>query len=94
MDKIRAIYKELHKKYGPQGWWLLSKGRAKTKHHSGPPASHHDRWEITVGAILTQNTSWKNVEKALHNLAVAAVISAPSVNAASLQKLQRLVRPS
>jgi endonuclease III related protein len=26
------------------------------------------RFEIAVGAILTQNTNWGNVEKAIHNL--------------------------
>ncbi len=28
-----------------------------------------DNWfEVTIGAILTQNTTWKNVEKSIHNI--------------------------
>ncbi|MBF0205935.1 MAG: endonuclease III domain-containing protein [Oligoflexia bacterium] len=51
--------------YGPQGWWpLISKGG----YHCGDytvPDHWQQRFEIGVGAILTQNTSWKQVEKAL-----------------------------
>lgn len=54
MSKTSEIYKRLNESFGPQGWWPLSKGRMQTKHHSGKPKNDHDRWEIIVGAILTQ----------------------------------------
>lgn len=59
-------YKELLKKYGQQGWWPI-----QGKYHLGDfsyPKNDKQRFEICLGAILTQNTAWKNVEKALKNL--------------------------
>src|SRR5213080_3892783 len=50
---LQAIYKQLHAHYGPQKWWPT---------HSGA------RWEIMMGAVLTQHTTWKNVELALNNV--------------------------
>lgn len=76
---MKKIYKRLLKEYGPQGWWPLIdvNGTNPTKtgsvkgYHPGDysyPQNRHEQFEICVGAILTQNTSWLNVEKALLNL--------------------------
>ncbi len=94
MGNIRAIYRALHKKYRPQGWWPLSKGRAQTEHHSGPPKSYHDRWEIIAGAVLTQNTSWSNVEKAIENLNRAKQMKIDKIRKIPVKKLGRLIRPA
>jgi len=51
-------------------------------------------FEIIVGAILTQNTSWANVEKAIANLRAANLLRPAAIEKASLRKLERLVRPS
>ena len=46
-----------------------------------------------VGAILTQNTSWSNVEKAIVNLKKAGLLTSASVMAkADTAKLSRLIR--
>ncbi|NQU98182.1 endonuclease III domain-containing protein [Candidatus Woesearchaeota archaeon] len=63
---IRTKYSSLIKEYGPQGWWPI-KGKYHKKDYSYP-RNERERYEIIVGAILTQNTSWKQVEKALENL--------------------------
>ncbi len=47
-----------------------------------------------VGAILTQNTNWKNVERALDNLKQAGVLDPNSVLAAHHKKLASWLRPS
>ena len=94
MGNIRAIYRALHKKYRPQGWWPLSKGRAQTEHHSGPPKSYHDRWEIIAGAVLTQNTSWSNVEKAIENLKREKQMKIDKIRKIPVKKLGRLIRPA
>ncbi len=94
MDRIKNIYQELYKAYGPQGWWPLSKGRLQTKHHSGPPSNSHDRWEIIVGAMLTQNTAWTNVEKAIENLNKAKAISIEKISKADAGKIGELIRPA
>lgn len=50
--------------------------------------------EIVVGAILTQNTSWKNVEQAISNLREANLLSAAAIQNVNLRRLERLLRPS
>ncbi|HUJ29953.1 MAG TPA: hypothetical protein VLY23_01635 [Candidatus Acidoferrum sp.] len=51
-------------------------------------------FEIIVGAILTQNTSWKNVEAAISNLREAGLMSPRAILAAPIRRIERLVRPS
>jgi endonuclease-3 related protein len=51
-------------------------------------------FEIMVGAVLTQNTSWSNVEKALTNLKDADVLSAEAIARASPKRLANWLRPS
>lgn len=51
-------------------------------------------FEIAVGAILTQNTNWRNVEKALGNLKSANVLSIEAILETSTDQLEMLVRPS
>ncbi len=50
--------------------------------------------EIIIGAILTQNTNWRNVERAISNLKKHGSISLESIYATDAKKLARLVRPS
>ena len=53
------------------------------------------RLEVIVGAILTQNTAWSNVEKAINNLKAEALVSSPSkLHNADARKLSRLIRPA
>src|ERR1051326_2044895 len=59
---------------------------------NGWPA--RSRFEVIVGAYLTQNTNWTNVEKAMTNLRRSRALSLAAVRALPLSKLQTLVRPS
>jgi endonuclease-3 related protein len=52
------------------------------------------RLEVIVGAYLTQNTNWSNVEKAIANLRRARVLSVQGLRAIPPARLQKLVRPS
>ena len=47
-----------------------------------------------MGAYLTQNTAWTNVEKALANLRAAHVLSVRGIRAVPLAELERLIRPA
>ncbi len=49
-------------------------------------------WEVGVGAILTQNTNWSNVEKALLNMTLAGVLTPQEV--IKSRKLESLIRPA
>ncbi len=50
--------------------------------------------ECIVGAILTQNTAWSNVEKAINNLKRLNLISVDKLKLLTTQELARLIRPS
>jgi len=50
--------------------------------------------EIVVGAILTQNTAWKNVEKAIKNLRERKMLSLERLASTRLNELEDAIRPS
>ena len=50
--------------------------------------------EMIVGAVLTQNTSWKNVEKAIENLKVKGLLSMEGLRSLSLTELAQEIRPA
>jgi endonuclease-3 related protein len=52
------------------------------------------RFEIIVGAILTQNTSWSNVEIAIGNLRRAGLLTPRAVEDVAFPRLARLIRSS
>ncbi len=64
--------------------------------HYGPqswwPAK--SRFEVILGAILTQNTNWKNVEKAIANLKDKNLLSSKALQKVSQKRLATLIRPS
>ncbi len=51
-------------------------------------------FEVAIGAILTQNTNWQNVEKALGNLRAADAISLQKIATIDPEQLQQLIRSS
>lgn len=52
------------------------------------------QFEIMVGAILTQNTNWANVEKALKNLKCAGLLSVERIYHLDVSELAELIRPA
>ena len=50
--------------------------------------------EVIVGAVLTQNTNWGNVEKALDNLRCQNLLDIAGINALSHAKLAALIKPA
>jgi endonuclease-3 related protein len=51
-------------------------------------------FEVILGAYLTQNTSWKAVERSLSNLSAAGALTVDGLRSLTLRKLQRLIQPS
>jgi endonuclease-3 related protein len=51
-------------------------------------------FEIIVGAILTQNTAWTNVEKAIANIMRAGALSAEALHKMPMAPLAQMIRPS
>jgi endonuclease III related protein len=54
----------------------------------------HSRFEVIVGAYLTQNTAWTNVEKALAKLRGARLLHLNGIRRAGLGRLEKLIRPA
>lgn len=52
------------------------------------------QFEIITGAILTQNTNWTNVEKAIANLKSADCLTAEKMRHIDLARLAELIRPA
>ena len=64
-------------------------------------ARGHQHWwpgetpfEVAVGAVLTQNTAWKNVEKAISNLKKASCLSPDALSAMPIEQLAMLIKPA
>jgi endonuclease-3 related protein len=100
-----GIYRALMDAYGPQGWWPLldvqgcqpTATGALRGYHPGDfsfPRTESQRFEICVGAILTQNTAWSNVEMALLNLKRLAALTPDPILALPDAVLEDAVRPS
>lgn len=51
-------------------------------------------WEICVGAVLTQNTNWNNVEKAVNNLKNSDCLKNKKILSINTQKLAEIIKPS
>ncbi|MBX3414004.1 MAG: endonuclease III domain-containing protein [Pirellulales bacterium] len=64
--------------------------------HYGPQAwwPGETPLEVMVGAVLTQNTNWKNVERAIENLREADLLDLHSLGELPLEELAELIRPA
>jgi endonuclease-3 related protein len=51
-------------------------------------------FEIALGAILTQNTAWTNVEKAMHNLRQSGLLDAQALFRLTDEELAAFIRPA
>lgn len=81
------IYKLLLDYFGPQDWWPIDEDYHR-KHKSDP------RFEVIVGAILTQNTAWGNVEKALYNLKNENSLNIKKILQTDIGFLRNMIQPS
>ncbi len=76
--RLQDIYQRLYARFGPQHWWPQRDGA----------------FEIIVGAVLTQNTAWTNVEKAMVNLRRARLLTPTALRRVPTARLARLIRPA
>ena len=71
--------------------WFNALAAAWGPQHWWPARS---RFEVIVGAFLTQNTNWRNVERALANLIGARALSPAALRTIPLARLEQMVRPA
>ncbi len=97
---LREVYDILFLTYGPQGWWPLitcnqEGGFDKRGYHKSlytSPATKRQEFEIIIGALLTQNTAWTNVEKALQILSEKNVLSSNAILQEDTKTLAEYIR--
>lgn len=85
--KLEELYFLLLEIYGPQGWWPVDQEYHRTN-------GTDPREEVIIGAVLTQNTSWKNVERALENLKRHRGLSLGFIRDVSVESLRELIKPA
>jgi endonuclease-3 related protein len=78
------MYRAMRERFGHRAWWPAAGGASSVER----------TLEICLGAILTQNTSWKNVEKALANLRAAGLMSVAAIHAKPHAELAEIIRPA
>jgi endonuclease-3 related protein len=91
---IRKVYELLLAEYGRQGWWPVTRRKGGAPEYCGGPQDSRGRFEVAVGAVLVQNTSWKNASKAISALSSAGMIDPARLAAASHEEVAALVRSS
>lgn len=89
---LTKIFDMMLKEFGPQGWWPVN-GRYN-KNDFSIPTNPAGRFEIIIGAVLTQNTSWKNAAIALECLRKNKIISPAKILKMHDKKLAELIRPA
>lgn len=75
---VRWVHDTLFAAYGPQGWWPGEGGA----------------FEVAVGAVLTQNTAWRNVERALAGLAERGLLVPGPLRDSDPATVAEAIRPS
>ncbi|MDH7507411.1 MAG: endonuclease [Candidatus Thermoplasmatota archaeon] len=83
----QKLYQNFLKKFGKPKWWPVDK-----KYHE--KTGSDPRFEIIIGAILTQNTNWPNVEKALDNLKREKMLDIKKISQIDIKYLKKLIKPS
>ncbi len=94
MRALSTIFDVLLAAYGKQGWWPVTPPGGTGLEYSGGPKNDLQRFEVMVGAVLTQNTSWKNVEKALAVLHQRKLMDVDSIRRIPAAKLAAHIRSS
>ncbi len=98
---ISNVYSVLLNAYGPQGWWPVytlrdTEGRDERGYAQRLPVklSPLSRFEIAAGAVLTQNTSWFNVEKTIDSLFCSGLLDPVKIRDVPQTELAASIRQS
>jgi len=105
MNKVIKIYDLLYKEYGPQGWWpfinydgenFTKEGNTEGYHilDYSFPRNKNEIFEVCLGSILTQNTSFTSVVKSLHNLNNINHLCYKKIKKMPLEELKTSIQPS
>lgn len=91
MKNYYQTYLKLLKNYGNQGWWPINE---KYNLKNDSEKNNLEKYEICIGAILTQNTSWKQVEISLDNLRKLKLIDPKRIFNEDINIIKQAIKPS
>ncbi|MDA1280716.1 MAG: hypothetical protein O3B95_11900 [Chloroflexi bacterium] len=83
---LLEVYERLLKKTGPRNWWPVKYDLLDSGADAG--------FEIVAGAILVQNTSWRNAEQALANMHDSGIWGYSALNEVPEHVLVETIRSS
>ena len=86
------VYEILQRGYGRQRWWPVTPRGGTLPMYTGGPRDARERFEVAVGAILTQNTAWSNASRAIESLNRLGVMSPGRLDALPVRDLARAIR--
>lgn len=104
-NRIIEIYRILILKYGQQGWWPLIEHEGVNSSKNGNTSGYHignynfprndiEVFEICLGALLTQNTTFTSVVKSLHNLKALNALTPKGIQALDIEVFKLAIKPS
>lgn len=93
-ESLKSLFDRLFSAFGPQKWWPNTLPGDLHPTYNGLPLDPIRRFEIAVGAVLTQNTNWGNVEMALANLNRSRLMNPEAILEVENAILEEAIRPS
>jgi len=92
---IHKVFTTLLKAYGPQGWWpfINYEGYYHPNNYQFP-RNTLECFEVCLGSILTQNTTFTSVVKSLNNLNEQDALSAEKIKTMDLEVFKECIKPS
>ena len=105
MNMVYKIYTKLFEYYGVQGWWpyLNFEGSNQNKtgvtegYHIGDytyPKTQDQIFEVALGSILGQNTTFISAVKSIKNLNDCGGITKDAIKSLSIEELKEAIRPA
>jgi endonuclease III related protein len=92
---ILGIYHKILLHFGKQYWWPVTKSSDSIpKYHEHISLTEQQKLEICFGAILTQNTNWKNAEKAIIELNKNRLIDVGKIKKINKNSLAKIIKSS
>jgi len=99
-NNLIFIYEKLFETHGPQGWWPLLFEERKNftdsegyhKKNTIYTQTRTDRFEISTGAVLTQNTNWNNVYSCLTDFKKYSITTPESFLDKDIDFIKNIIR--
>ncbi len=94
MNILMEIYDILRRSYGPRRWWPVTPAGGRRPEYTGGPKNITQRFEVAVGAVLTQNTAWANAAKAIENMHAEGIMNEEALSEIEERLLAEVIRPA